>query len=1145
VDKKFGWVKPVANDTVRNYYDKFKDVWKANDLDINDWVNNSSSSLYKKTEGESILVDSILSSISTQPSSAHTVVRDYRMLLDLVTHKDISFSARDERPLFKYIGENYFDFLSNANVSGSQSSRSPFTMIEFMPNDANTKNYFDRTHLKAGYASYTSSNFSKLKTLLSYYVSDINFWLTSDNNLTNTAYADYLHTQTGDSLLTSNSKSEIKGYFSNIMFIQNAIQRVLYPRILKSAQDGYSTNDNIFDVDASVYDTIFDSIVNNSFVYTDKNITTDVIDGNYEIIPNRVILETKGVDETIDERRDFVNYKSTNLYEFMINTLVNSKDSINDSGASKIASASDMEKYTRESLLFKGDAINYNRIDDNVVTTGDSVTISDFGDGELTYDFTFDTNTLMNPSTNNWIKKITDTFFKIRDGEYANINYRTFKFFKLPIHSEALTNSLNRNIVRVDRELLTDVTDLSNFDIEGLSLADFTYGEKALLFEYIDNFRNIKKKYDDSSFNIVKDMIKELDNLVDWKSNPTLVATNNPANSYYIQKDIYFPEFLTTNDIADIKAFLNRSILSIGKTRTSFADQSFVNQARELLMNSAVDIKYMTSGSFDNKPVVLNTIGTHFLNSVGLIITSIKSTPQYQEALFDFNEQYKTGIWADTLLTFNSIKDILLNDTYINNAISYYMYTSSKSGILKELDIALYKLMIHNYFDYLSDPAVSMQVNIFADNDNSGLIRYYKDLVLLVKFALKYYELVPLYITHLNSYVIPKYRSKINAIKSLPTWDYENFHRRDKESDLKINRGINVKDYTFVWTTTDGVGNISMIYKRSGLPSYYRLSGELYTGGLSDTSNDNSNRNKWWRKWLTNGSDVDLYGDIVTFKIPSVNVRDNNVELETSWSYNNPNASDKLTKFKNLKYIGLRPYQHGKVANINSFKYTNGVKSWTYENIGVPILLFNYDDGWDWNKPNTTRRNSFSFETEFLNLWYTDKGHNGDAYTSARELVSGADKYVNFGLGNMDIQHMFRHIWNMESTPMGNPYTVMNYDIFSAWDQGYEPNKGDFPWSTESFSLSNKYDFKFVLNSSFKEGIWSPIRISGEDRSIGVDPDVEMNQIFGSFYLTSVFTWSDNPRALRFAIFDIYNRNLRNRIYLNYMKWRFLNNRGV
>jgi len=108
-------------------------------------------------------------------NETYNKIRDYRTLLDLVTHKEIYFSESSEKKLFKYVGESFFDFIPSSSTPDNRSSRSPFTMTEFMSNANMTNGYFDRTRLKAGYATYTANDFPKLKTLISYYVSDINF----------------------------------------------------------------------------------------------------------------------------------------------------------------------------------------------------------------------------------------------------------------------------------------------------------------------------------------------------------------------------------------------------------------------------------------------------------------------------------------------------------------------------------------------------------------------------------------------------------------------------------------------------------------------------------------------------------------------------------------------------------------------------------------------------------------------------------------------------------------------------------------------------------------------------------------------------------------------------------------------------------
>jgi len=1219
--KRFGWLDIIPNDGVRNYYDRFIQTWKANNNIINSWSASSTSSLYKNTYWMNILADSVMSAISGSSTNRHRVVKNYRDVLSTLSYKEIAFSSTDEKPLFKYVGENFFDFNLNANTTEDQASRSPLTMTKYTGSDSITRNYFDRNNLKAGWATY-NDDFNALRTALAYYTSDINFWFTSDREAINTAYSDYLHTQDANGFLTSNSKSETKGYFSNVMFLQNAIQRILFPRILKYAQGGYYSNtsdDTIFSSDQKTYDTIFDSIVNNSFVYTDKNISSNVIDGNYEIIPNRITLNTKTDDMAVMNYRDFVNYKATNLYEFILNSLVVGKDNVKSNGIRKVITVEDLNSYTKAPLVYKAGAINYNQVNTKVTNNTTSVTVSDLNTDSIVYNFGTD---IYNPTNKNWIKRIVDAFFKLEDNNYSKINYRNVKFFKLPVHSgiEAITDKLNRNIVRVDRELLTDITDLANFNIAGLSLADFTYGEKALLREYIDSFKAIKKLATATSdYEVVELMKKDLDYLSAWKTNPTYVARYNKDNTYYkvsssanpmppnastdydsnpsgyvifaewvayvesLKKNIYFPEMLSYTDINNIKSFLNRAIIKITKNRSYSKDYMMIPQVKELIRNSAINIEHSRTGTSDSSNIMkLRTVGTNFLTSLKLIISTIKETDEYKTAFDNFNVQFKTGSWANIGTTLTSIRDVLLDDTLIEAAIaSNNLYKDPyKSSMLKDLDKALYRLTIVNYFTYLQNTEAVAESNlagtVFVDNNANGIIKYYTDLVIMAKFAEKYHEMVPKYIKYLETNILGKYYNRINAIKSLPSWDYESLHRRDREIDLKANGGVNINDYNIVWMTGDNPG-IRMVYKgKLGLSSSYRVSGSsLYSGGgLSYSGNNNIFRNRWWRKWLTSGTDTFSYEVASLFKVPNVVVSDNNVQFPEVWEYNNPDPIGKLTLFNKMRFnnndgntLNDEPYQNGKVANISAFKYTNGSTT-QYENIGVPLLLLG-DEGKEWNKPNTTRLYSFSFETDFLNLWYTDEkysdggSHNkggGEAYTSNYKLVSTADKYKNFGLGNMDIQKMFRHFWNMESSPMGNPYTVMNYDIFSTWDEGYDYTKGHFPWSTtqsETFALfndkifsqihkkSNKYDFKFVLDSCYKEGIWSPIRLSGEDRTIGVDPDITNDQIYDNFYLLSSARTFGNTTDLRTAIIDVYNRNFRNRVYLTYLKWRYYNNLGA
>jgi len=167
--------------------------------------------------------------------------------------------------------------------------------------------------------------------------------------------------------------------------MQSAIQRVLYPKILKAAQGGYKGKDldDIFEIDNNVYDTIFDSIVNNSFVYTDKDITSTNLDefkSNYEIIPNRVILDAG------------TNTKATNLYEFIVNSFVASQANISGGASRRYTTSSEINDYNRQALLYTEDpSINYNPISNqvisDVISEPKTLTISDFDIGSIVYDF--------------------------------------------------------------------------------------------------------------------------------------------------------------------------------------------------------------------------------------------------------------------------------------------------------------------------------------------------------------------------------------------------------------------------------------------------------------------------------------------------------------------------------------------------------------------------------------------------------------------------------------------------------------------------------------------------------------------------------------------------------------------------------------
>lgn len=650
---------------------------------------------------------------------------------------------------------------------------------------------------------------------------------------------------------------------------------------------------------------------------------------------------------------------------------------------------------------------------------------------------------------------------------------------------------------------------------------------------------------------------------------------------------------LTVADINSIRELLARALFKVNKNRNGSINPRFMPGAKELLKHSALKINYsvMNDDTCLDTPMTLETIGSNFLNSFKWIISDIKDTSEYRSALLTFRAAHNTGQWDEVLLTLYGLKSVLLDNTLISRAITNNgLYTGDKNTMLKNLDIGLYKLFIINYFGYISnaneEAVANIHTKVFVDNHNTGMIRYYSDIVNLLRFSLQYHELVPKYVKYLEDNVLKKYYSKIEAIKSLPTWDYESFHRRNQESSLKESAGINVKDYNIVWSANKE--NMVIIYKgNKGNHTSYRISDPIYYGGLSNSDNEYDARTRWWKKWLNEYGDTFRFSELETFKVPLVEITDNNIYIPKKdmttgdeprvWSYDLPTESGKLSLFSQLSNRTGQSYTPGKVANMTSFKYaTNGLNNImdrSYINIGVPLLLLG-DDGKEWNKPNTTRKNSFSFETEFLNLWHTDEKYTdggdrymfnnggGEAYTTSYKLVSGSDHYRKFGIGNMDIQNMFRHLWTMESSPMGNPYTVMNYDMFTPWDESYEAKKGDFPWSTErstfnswmnvdwylsggteaTLKIPNKYQFKFVLDKHFRQDSWAPVVLSGWDKTVGVNKHITNDEIYDNFYLTTTKGFK-NMIHLESALLDIYNRNFRNRIYLSFLKWRYYINR--
>jgi hypothetical protein len=162
------------------------------------------------------------------------------------------------------------------------------------------------------------------------------------------------------------------------------------------------------------------------------------------------------------------------------------------------------------------------------------------------------------------------------------------------------------------------------------------------------------------------------------------------------------------------------------------------------------------------------------LSALKNIISHIKETNEYATQFDTFTTTYQSGIWADIVTSVNLLRSVLLNDTLIEEAIiNSGMYTGYESGILKDLDMGLYKVIINNYFSYLVNPAANAAANlkniVLVDNNNTGFIKYYSDILTLLKFVEKYHELVPKYIEHLDRNVLGKYYKLIDAIKTLPS----------------------------------------------------------------------------------------------------------------------------------------------------------------------------------------------------------------------------------------------------------------------------------------------------------------------------------------------------------------------------------------
>ncbi len=147
----------------------------------------------------------------------------------MISNRDNNHMDSKDGELVRYLSENFFD---HSPENRKELSLSPFTMA--YPNGIGAPlnyKFGDTTHI---------SNFNRFKTIMSYYVSDINFWLTADKDSTNTDYANYVYTISATDILPSNSRVETKGYFNNLMFLESSIKRILYPKVLEFSKGIYN-----------------------------------------------------------------------------------------------------------------------------------------------------------------------------------------------------------------------------------------------------------------------------------------------------------------------------------------------------------------------------------------------------------------------------------------------------------------------------------------------------------------------------------------------------------------------------------------------------------------------------------------------------------------------------------------------------------------------------------------------------------------------------------------------------------------------------------------------------------------------------------------------------------------------------------------
>lgn len=1121
----------------------------------------------------------------------------YRTLL-MIANRDDNYMDANDGDLVKYLSENFFDY-SPAN--NKLLSLSPFTMA--YPNGSDVPSNY-----KFGTTTH-SSNFNRFKTIMSYYVSDINFWLTANNN----DYANYVYNKNNNTdILPSNSKVETKGYFNNLMFLESSIKRILYPKVLEFSKGlynnwpfktnkGYDYN-KIFAIsnEQETYDQIFDSIVNNAYIFTDRNATgtnLNLIKPNYEYLTGRLLLNNPN-DKLIS--------KPNTINEFILNYIINSGSDVYEGNRH----FSTNEKFSKTNKF--PTAADYDVLSTNITTEFDSgnsihylkLESPTYGTN-LTNTLEYKFDELFEPDKN-LIKDVVASYIGNASGINKNIRYKDTKFFKLPVHS---SENINRSIVRTTREMLLDISDITNFDIEGMSTADLTYGEKALLEEYISEYRSFNNLRDETNVQVIEQMLEELKKL--------RLNTRDKTKSYY------FPDWIRDQSgaIKAIEDLLKRSVYKVTRFNKS-RETSTYKQIKELYKHRAVDVEYKTQKvTADNGRISGKRLDKEFLKNIRIIINEIALTNEFKSKLEDFNTKYQTGDWLEVVNALDGLRDELIDDDNIEPIMSKFnMYKGTDKSLLKKLDTSIYKLIIKNFFSYLTDTEITSNLNdttalikmLLTDNDNNGILKYYSDLIELMKFLESYIELLPEYVDYINNNIIDRYYEIIKAVHKLPSWDYESFHIRDREKDLKLSSGINKHDYNIVWdynpTRTTRSKNMRIVYTKqntintSFISDDYRISEPIYKGGFTNKDVDEKNwfeqRDKWWRRWIKSDGNTDGFLNKKLFKVPNVEFVDMNVNIDTdNWNWDSPlitpeddKSSNRFKRdlFAKMNNVSALPYVgDGKIANLSSFKYiTSNANGYHYENIGVPLLLLDQEAHKEYNLSNTIRDKSFSFEHIFLNMWFTDENFDNKTKETraltfrTQKLISLAQEYKHFGIGNIDLQKLFRHYWNWESTPMTNTSTVMNHEIFPTWDSGYNYSKGHFPWSTSTsremnawlfwltgpliswlfakdVPVSNKYLMGYVLEPRYGNNhnvSWMPVRLNGDmeephyvyfwddfqENRDGVAGTVTHEQISSNFY------WKIKGESFSFnkmkdAALDIWNRNLRNRIYISLFNWRHIN----